>query len=100
MRRFIRKSISKESAPEVKEPTDKPKKIKKIYTMRDVIKQRFSEKVADEIPFKTTDPGYIGSYQRAVTTVLENLNGDDLEAAGEMLEQWNKNGGPSDVQQM
>jgi hypothetical protein len=76
----------------------KPKKVKKIYTIRDVIKQQYQSRVNDEIPFKSTDKEYLGSYQRAVTAVLKNMDEEDLEEAEMILELWNKEGAPSDVQ--
>jgi hypothetical protein len=63
-----------------------------------VIKQKYKTLVEDEIPYKTTDKEYLGSYQRAVTSVLNNLDEEDMEEAEETLELWNREGGPSDLQ--
>jgi hypothetical protein len=72
----------------------KPKKIKLVYTIRDIIKQQYRELVNEEIPYKPTDKEYIGSYQRAVTTVLKNMTKDQLGEAEKMVEVWNEQGAP------
>lgn len=89
-------SSKNDAEPEVQ--TAKPKKVKKIYSIRDVIKQHYRARVDEEIPYKSTDKEYLGSYQRAVTTVLNNMTEEDLEEAQNMVDDWNKEGGPSDVQ--
>jgi len=94
--RFIKRRIKKEPAPQVEKP--QRKKVKKVYTMRDVIKHHYKSLVEEEIPFKSTDKGYLGSYQRAVTSVLDKMGEEDLEEAENLLETWNKDGGPSDLQ--
>ena len=66
--------------------------------MRDVIKNHYKSLVEDEIPFKSTDKGYLGSYQRAVTSVLDKMSEEDREEAENLLETWNKEGGPSNLQ--
>lgn len=76
----------------------KRKKPKKAYKLRDVIKHHYKSRIEDEIPYKSTDREYLGSYQRAVTTVMTNMSEEDLEEAEKLLETWNKEGGPSDVQ--
>jgi len=73
----------------------KPKKIKKTYNIRDVIKQNYRSLVENEIPFKSTDKEYLGSYQKAVSAVLDKMNEEELEEAQNVLESWNKEGGPS-----
>jgi len=94
--RYIKGRIKKESATKVEKP--KPKKLKKIYTIRDVIKHHYRSRVMEEIPFKPTDRGYLGSYQKAVTKVLNNMSEKDLEEAENIQESWNKEGGPSEIQ--
>ena len=76
----------------------KPIKIKQVYTIRDVIKQSYRALIEDEIPFKPTDKDYISSYQRAVTTVLNNMSTTELEKVEETAEIWNKQGAPPQVQ--
>jgi hypothetical protein len=76
----------------------KPKKIKQVYKIRDVIKQRHRDLVEAEIPYKSTDKEYLGSYQSAVTTVLQNMTESELEEAEEMVELWNAQGAPAEVQ--
>jgi hypothetical protein len=44
------------------------------------------------------DKLYIGSYQRAVTTVHKNMNSNELEEAEKIAEMWNKQGAPVEVQ--
>jgi hypothetical protein len=72
--------------------------MKQVYTLRDVIKQNYAELVNEQIPFNSSDKGYLGCYQRAVTTVLNQMTDEELEEAGNILEQWNSNGAPSDLQ--
>lgn len=73
-------------------------KIKQIYTIRDVIKQKYKTEVEAEIPYDHCDKKYIGSYQRAVNTVLKNLSKKDVKEAEKTVELWNAQGPPSDVQ--
>jgi hypothetical protein len=51
-----------------------------------------------EIPYKPSDREYIGSYQRAVTAVLENMGKTDLDEAQATVDLWNKQGAPAEVQ--
>lgn len=76
----------------------KPTRLKQIYTIRDVIKQKYKTDIEAEIPYQHGDKEYIGSYQRAVTTVLKNLSKKDVKEAEKMVELWNAQGPPSDVQ--
>lgn len=76
-----------------------PIKIKQVYTIRDVIKQNYRTLIEAEIPFKPTDKNYIGSYQRAVTTVQQNMSDGELKNIEETAEMWNKQGAPTNVQQ-
>jgi hypothetical protein len=96
--RYIRGVIKKESAPAVGVKEAKPKKVKPTYSIRDVIKQNYRELIEKEIPFESNDNRYLGSYQRAVTTVLNEMSDEDREEAEAILELWNEKGGPSDVQ--
>lgn len=76
----------------------KPMKLKQIYTIRDVIKRKYKTNIKAEIPYEHGDKEYIGSYQRAVTTVLKNLSKKDVKEGEKMVELWNAQGPPSDVQ--
>jgi hypothetical protein len=93
--RYIKGHI-KDSASEGGDP--KPKKIKPVYTIRDVIKQNYRGLVEAEICYKPTDKEYIGNYQRAVSTVLENMTKKDLKEANDVVELWNSKGAPQEVQ--
>ena len=75
----------------------KPKKVKWIYTIWDVIKQNYRELVEKKIPFKPNDCKYIGSYQQAVTEVMENMAEEDLSAAEEIAKDWSEQGAPAEV---
>ena len=80
-------------------PVDwKPAKIKEVYTIRDVIKRRHRALVKVKIPYKPTDKEYIGSYQQAVTTVLENMSKKEVREAEKLVDLWNKEGALADVQ--
>ena len=76
----------------------KPKRIKPFYTIRDVIKRMYSDRIEKEIGQERGDNQYIASYQRAVTKVHENMDEDDLEKAENMVESWNKEGAPPKIQ--
>lgn len=94
--RYIKAFIKNETTVEGGDP--KPMKIKQIYTIRDVIKQKYKTEVEAEIPYDHCDKKYIGSYQRAVNTVLKNLSKKDVKEAEKTVELWNAQGPPSDVQ--
>jgi len=76
----------------------KPKKAKKNYTIRDVLKELYRPLIDDAIPYKSSDAEYLGSYQKAVTTVWNNMSEEDADVVEAILEQWNKDGAPSPVQ--
>ena len=76
----------------------KPKKVKPIYTIRDVIKHHFRDLIDEEIPYQPGEPEYIARFQATATTVLNNLSEEGLAEAENILEKWNKGGAPSEVQ--
>ena len=92
----VKYCLKKVSTPDVEEP--KHKKVKRVYNIRDAIKQNYKSLVKNEILFESTDKKYLGSYQKAVTTVLNNMSEEDLEEVENIVELWNKEGGPSDLQ--
>ena len=51
----------------------KPKKVKILYKIRDVVKQEYCDLIEAKILFEPTHKEYIGSYQRAVTTFIDNM---------------------------
>ena len=61
------------------EPAPKPKKIKKVYTIRDVIIYNHRDLIEAENPMLPGDAKYIGSYQQAVKKVQENMDEDESE---------------------
>jgi hypothetical protein len=75
-----------------------PIKIKELYTVRDVIKQEYSEEILAEIGYKPNEEKFIGNYQRAVTTVYENMSSSELKKAEEIADNWNKLKAPPHVQ--
>lgn len=72
--------------------------MKQQYTVRDVLKQLHPTLINEEIPFEPSEPGYLPNYQRAVTTVLKNMDDGELEKLENIAEEWNKKGVPADVQ--
>jgi hypothetical protein len=98
--RYIKLSIEKETNKEPDDSTLKPKprKAKQLYCIRDVIKQQHRELVEKEIGYETKDPKYLGSYQRAVTAVMDNMTEEDLEAAQQIADDWSEQGAPPEVQ--
>ena len=65
-------------------PKAKPKKLKQLYTIRDIIKQNHRGLVEDQIPYEANNPKYLGSYQRAVTAVKDNMTEEELADAEEI----------------
>lgn len=63
-----------------------------------MIKQHYRHLVEKENPFKSNEEKYLGSYQKAVTAVIKKMSDEELEEVEDILEMWNKDGGPSDVQ--
>jgi hypothetical protein len=90
-----KESTNKESSSKSGVPI--PTKIKRIYSIRDVIKQKHRALIEDEIPCKSTDKKYISHYQRAVTKVHDDMTKKELEEAENIVELWNKQGAPADV---
>jgi hypothetical protein len=93
--RYIKTFVKKEGTAEDGDP--KPKKIKQVYNLRDVIKQNHRNLIEVEIPYESTHDKYIGSYQRAVTAVLEKMKKKDLKEAEKVVELWNAEGAPPEV---
>lgn len=93
---YLKGSVKKDSQPEIQQP--KPKKVKQLYNMRDVIKQHYRDLVDEENPHDPHDKEYLGSYQKAVSKVLKKMTEEDLQEAQKIVDQWNEDGGPSDVQ--
>jgi hypothetical protein len=101
--RYINLTIRNESNVEPEDPKPntkpkpKPKKVKPLYNVRDVVKQNYRELVEEKIPFKPNDRNYIGSYQAAVTEVIEKMDEEDLAAAEEIAKDWSEQGAPAEV---
>ena len=91
-------TANKEATATSNKADPKPRKIKQVYTLRDVVKQHHRDLVEAEIPYQPTDPKYIRSYQWAVSTVLDSMTESELEEAEKMVELWNKQGSPAEVQ--
>jgi hypothetical protein len=60
--------------------------------------EKYKDIIKGEIPYKPSDKEYIGSYQRAITTVLESLSKKDLKEAENIADLWNKEGAPPEIQ--
>ena len=88
----------KENGSDSDKEEHKPKKVKQNYTIRDVIKQNYQSLIKDKIPFNPKEKEYIGSYQRAVMDVINEMDEDEQKEAERILEEWNKTRGPSGVQ--
>ncbi len=94
--RYIKAFIEKESCND--DDNSKPSKLKQSYKIRDVIKQIHQERIEQEIPHSSNDKQYLSCYQRAVTTVYQNLSNDELKEAEGILDSWNKQGAPFEKQ--
>jgi hypothetical protein len=103
IRRYLKTSMAKDLEGEVvAEPETKvrrkPKKVKSIYTIRDVIKYHYRDLIDGKIPYQPGEPEYLAKFQATATSVLKNLNEEDLEEAENILDKWNKDGAPSEIQ--
>lgn len=100
IQRYLKASRTKDSEPDVDAPKSKvkPRKRKQLYTIRDVIKENYRYLVDEEIPYKSGEPEYLARFQAAVTTVLNNMSEEDLEQVEDIVEQWNREGAPSELQ--
>ena len=76
----------------------KPKKVKMAYTVHNIVKQEYTDVILDKIPIPNSDKSFISHYQQAVTDVIKEMDDETLEKVEGQMEEWNKNGGPSDVQ--
>ena len=89
--------MKKEDTP-AEDNDSKPKNPKPNYNIRDVIKQKYSNCVQDENPYKPSDKSFVGNYQKAVSTVIEKLTEEERQEAEELLELWNEQGPPAEFQ--
>jgi hypothetical protein len=71
------KGLNDKKDTSVKGRDPKPKKIKQVYTIQDVIKQHYRDLIEAQISFKPTNKEYIGSYlinfHNKVNTSVETL---------------------------
>jgi hypothetical protein len=96
--RYMKKCIKEEDSSS-DEDDSKPNKIKQVYNARDVVMQKYSGRVNNEIPFKPSDKGlYVSRYKNAVTTVLKGLDDEERNEVDKLVETWNKQGPPPDFQ--
>jgi hypothetical protein len=103
VRRCLTGAIKKDLEQQLVAPTpkagpSKPKKRKELYTIRDVVKVLHRPLIDNEIPCTSKDPDYIGHYQRAVTTICNNMSEEEAQEVKGIVEQWNKEGAPPEVQ--
>jgi hypothetical protein len=100
IQRYLKASQTRDSEPKLDagKPKVKPRKRKQVYTIRDVIKENYRSQIDDQIPYKSGEPEYLGRFQAAVTAVLQNMSEEDLEEAENLVEQWNREGAPSELQ--
>jgi hypothetical protein len=52
----------------------------------------------EEIPFKPQTKEYLSQYQRAVTIVLNQMDGSERKKVEELAQSWNEQGAPCEVQ--
>jgi hypothetical protein len=69
-----------------------------MFTIRDVIKGNYRDRIEAEIPHEPKTKEYIAAYQGAVTKVINNLDGDDLEEVENLVKEWNKEGASKELQ--
>ena len=94
--RYLKSEIEKDSSKEAE--SSKPIKLKQKYSLRDVVSNIYRDRIEEEIPFKPTDKGYIGCYQRALTNTIKSLSREELEEAQTTLAAWDGTGPPAHVQ--
>ena len=75
----------------------------KNYTIRDVAKQMWSDKIKkfilDEYGVSPTDPGFIGSYSGAVSKVIEQASQEEIKELENLVNEWNAQAVAEDIQQ-
>lgn len=98
IRRHIKGSAKKESSKDVQDDVERPKKAKTTYNARDIIKYNHREKIDSEIAMKPNSKRYLGSYQRAVTTILAGMEDEEMEEIQNVVDLWNEEGAPSELQ--
>jgi hypothetical protein len=52
----------------------------------------------EEISFKPQTKEYLGQYQCAITTVLNQIDGSERKKVEELAQLWNEQGAPHKVQ--
>lgn len=103
IRRYLKGNAERDEEGEAAATKPKPgpsknRKPKPVYTVRDVLTELYRPAIDAEIALKSTDPDYLGSYQRAVTTVWNNMDDEQAEEVWDLVKEWNKEGAPTAIQ--
>ena len=69
-----------------------------MFTIRDVIKANYCDRIEVEIPHEPKTKEYIGAYQNGVTKAIEKLDDEVLEEVKNLVEEWNKEGASRELQ--
>ena len=64
----------------------------------DVIKKKYGDRVKEKIPFQPGETQFVANYQRAVTTVVNEMDDEERKNAEELVDSWNKDGPPGAYQ--
>lgn len=63
-----------------------------------MIKKKYGDRVKDKIPFQPGETQFVANYQRAVTTVVNEMDDEERKNAEELVDSWNKDGPPGAYQ--
>jgi hypothetical protein len=82
-----------------------PKKgCKKTTSLRDVVKVIYKDRIRDFVSAQTDElagrPSWLSRYPNALTQVMGALTQDELAEAEKLVDDWNDDGPPRDVQRM
>lgn len=93
--RYFKRCVKKTSTGEG--GSAKPGKVKQVYTIRDVIKNKYQELIEEYNPYKPTDKEFLGSYQKALSKVQEGMSKENLKDVQKIVDLWNSEGASSEV---
>jgi hypothetical protein len=76
--------------------------VKKVITVRDVIRRTHQDKIHAIVAKKTKDkrgsPGWLRFYPAALNQVFDGLTKKEMDLAEEDAKEWAETGAPRDVQ--
>jgi hypothetical protein len=71
--------------------------VKQVYAIRDVIKHKYRVLIDEQNPHQPNEREYLGSYQKALSKVQQDMTEKDLEDLQNIADLWNSEGAPSQM---